>query len=87
MSIFPITPLVLRVQSLILETFDVPEHAAKECAAELVGLAEGWGGSEAAAQLDWVYPHHERFGRQVAVEIGCQAAEVSAARGRTLQSL
>lgn len=42
MSIFPITPLVRQVQSLILQTFDVSEQAAEEYAAELVALAEGW---------------------------------------------
>lgn len=55
MSIFPITPLVRRVQALVLQIFDVPEHVAEECAAELVALAEGWGSPETAAQLDWTY--------------------------------
>jgi hypothetical protein len=55
MSIFPITPLVRRVQGLILQTFDVPEQVAEDCAAELVALAEGWGSPEKAAQLDWTY--------------------------------
>ena len=41
MTIFPITPLVRRVQSLIIETFDVSEEAAQDYAAELVALAEG----------------------------------------------
>jgi len=55
MSIFPITPLVRRVQGLILQTFDVPEQVAEDCAAELVSLAEGWGSPETAASLDWTY--------------------------------
>jgi hypothetical protein len=55
MSIFPITPLVRRVQGLILQTFDVSEQVAEDCAAELVALAEGWGSPETAEQLDWTY--------------------------------
>ena len=55
MSIFPITPLVRQVQSLIVQTFDVSEQAAQDYAAELVALAEGWGSPEKAAQLDWSY--------------------------------
>src|SRR5687767_15210776 len=55
MSIFPVTPLVRQVQSMILQTFDVSEQAAQEYAAELVALAEGWGSPEKAAQLDWSY--------------------------------
>jgi hypothetical protein len=55
MSIFPITPLVRQVQRLILQTFDVSEQDAEDCAAELVALAEGWGSPEKAAQLDWSY--------------------------------
>ncbi len=55
MSIFPITPLVRRVQRLIMETFDVTEEAAQDEAAGLVSLAEGWGSPESAAQLDWSY--------------------------------
>jgi hypothetical protein len=52
MSIFPITPLVRQVQSLIVQTFDVSEQAAQDYAAEMVALAEGWGSPETAAQLD-----------------------------------
>jgi hypothetical protein len=55
MSIFPITPLVRQVQSLIFGTFDISEPEAQEYAAELVALAEGWGSPEAAAKLDWSY--------------------------------
>jgi len=55
MSIFPITPLVRRVQSLVLDTFDVPEKVAEDYAAEVVALAEGWGSPESAAKLDWSY--------------------------------
>jgi hypothetical protein len=55
MSIFPITPLVRRVQILIVKTFDVSEEAAEKIAAEMVSLAEGWGSPEAAAQMDWSY--------------------------------
>ena len=55
MSPFPITPLVRRVQSLILQTFDVSEERAQDYAADLVALAEGWGSPESAAKLDWSY--------------------------------
>lgn len=55
MSIFPVTPLVREVQSLILRTFDVSEQSAHDYAAELVALAEGWGSPENAAKLDWSY--------------------------------
>ena len=55
MSIFPITPLVRRVQTLISDTFEVTEQQAEEYAAEMVSLAEGWGTPETAAQLDWSY--------------------------------
>ena len=55
MSIFPITPLVRQVQTLITATFEVSEEDAQEYAAELVTLAEGWGSPEAAAKLDWSY--------------------------------
>ena len=40
---------------MILQTFDVSEQAAQDYAAEMVALAEGWGGVESAAQLDWSY--------------------------------
>jgi hypothetical protein len=55
MSIFPITPLVRRVQGLIFETFEVTEQQAQDHAAELVALAEGWGSPEAAERHDWDY--------------------------------
>ena len=55
MNIFPITPLVRRIQALILQTLNVPEQVAEDCAAELVAMAEGWGSPEAAARLDWTY--------------------------------
>jgi hypothetical protein len=55
MSKFPITPLVRRVQGLILQTFDVSEQVAENYATELVALAEGWGSPENAARLDWTY--------------------------------
>ena len=55
MSIFPITPLVRQVQSMIVQTFDVSDQAAEDYAAEMVALAEGWGSPESAAQLDWSY--------------------------------
>jgi hypothetical protein len=65
MSIFPITPLVRQVQSLILATFDVPEQVAQEHAAELVALAEGWGSPEKAAQLDWSYRIKKDLGERL----------------------
>jgi hypothetical protein len=54
-EIFPITPLVLKVQTLILETFDVSKEQGLDYAAEMVSLAEGWGNPETAARLDWSY--------------------------------
>ena len=55
MSIVPNTPLVRDVQKLIFRTFDVSEQMAQEYAAELVALAQGWGGPETAMNLDWLY--------------------------------
>ena len=55
MSIFPITPLVRDVTKLIVQTFDVSEQEAQDYAAELVSLAEGWGSSQTALNLDWSY--------------------------------
>ncbi len=65
MTIFPITPLVRRVQSLIVETFDVSETAAQDYAAELVALAEGWGSPEKAASLDWAYRIRKDLGAKL----------------------
>ena len=55
MSIFPTSPLVRRVQGLIVDTFEVSPEQAHDIAAEMVSLAEGWGSPESAAQLDWSY--------------------------------
>ena len=55
MSIFPTSPLVRRVQELIVDTFEVSPEQAHDIAAEMVSLAEGWGSPESAAQLDWSY--------------------------------
>lgn len=55
MGIFPITPLVRQVQSLILETFQVSEQDAENIAAEMVALEDGWGSPETATNLDWSY--------------------------------
>lgn len=62
MSIFPITPLVRRVQGLILQTFDVSEQTAEDYAAEMVALAEGWGSPETAPNLDWAFLIKKRLG-------------------------
>lgn len=62
MSIFPITPLVRRVQALILKTFEVTEQQAEDFAAELVASAEGWGSPEAAERHDWDYRIRKDFG-------------------------
>ena len=53
MSTFPVTPLVRRVQSLVLAVFEVSEEDALTYASEQVSLAEGWGSPDKAAQLDW----------------------------------
>jgi hypothetical protein len=55
MSIFPITPLVRRVQAQVLQTFDVSEQTAEDYAAMVAALAEDHGGAEKATQLDWDY--------------------------------
>ena len=55
MSIFPTSPLVRRVQRLIVDTFEVSPEQALDIAAEIVSLAEGWGSAESAGQLDWSY--------------------------------
>ena len=55
MSIFPTSPLVRRVQGLIIDTFEVSPEQVHDIAAEMVSLAEGWGSPESAAQLDWSY--------------------------------
>jgi hypothetical protein len=65
-SIFPITPLVRRVQRLIVETFEVSEQAAEDHAAQLVSLAEGWGSPESAAQWDWSYRIKKDLGGKLA---------------------
>ena len=65
MSIFPITPLVGRVQGLILATFEVSEQVAQDHAAELVSLAEGWGSPEKAAGLDWSYRIKKDLGEKL----------------------
>jgi hypothetical protein len=64
-ELFPITPLVRRVQGLILQTFDVSDRQAQDYAAELVGLAEGWGGPEKAARLDWSYRIKKDLGEKL----------------------
>ena len=82
MSIFPITPLVRRVQGLIVQTFDVSDEQAENCAAELVALAEGWGSPEKAEQLDWTYRIKKDLGvdrklrwRSEEERLGFEAAE------------
>jgi hypothetical protein len=65
MSIFPITPLVGRVKTLILATFDVPEQQADDYAAELAALAEGWGSPESAQALDWGYRIKKDLGEKL----------------------
>lgn len=52
---FPVSPLVRHVQSLIVQTFDVSEEIAEDYAAGMVALAEDWGNSENARQMDWSY--------------------------------
>ena len=65
MSIFPITPLVRRVQKLIIQTFDVPDQTAEDCAAELVALAEDWGEPRKGSTIRLDIPHQKRFRRKV----------------------
>jgi len=54
-SIFPITPLVRKVQNLAMELFEISEQNALDYAAEQVALAEAWGSPETAGQFDWPY--------------------------------
>jgi hypothetical protein len=61
MSTFPSAALVQRVQRLILETFEVSEKVAKNHAAGLVALAEGWGHPRTADRLDWEYRVKKRL--------------------------
>ena len=65
MSIFPTSPLVRRVQGLIVDTFDVSPEQAHDIAAEMVSLAEGWGSPESAAQLDWSYRIKKDLGQKL----------------------
>jgi hypothetical protein len=55
MSDFPSPSLVSRVESLILEIFDVSTQEAHNHASGLAALAEDWGSPEKAARLDWSY--------------------------------
>jgi hypothetical protein len=55
MNIFPITPLVRRVQALVLRTFEASEQEAEDYAAMMVALAEDNGGRDKAAAMDWDY--------------------------------
>jgi hypothetical protein len=64
MSIFPITPLVRRVQQLIINTFEVSEKQAEEYAAEMVSLAVGWGSPETAERMDWDYRIRKDLGEE-----------------------
>jgi hypothetical protein len=80
MSIFPITPLVRRVQGLILHTFDVSDQEAEEYAAELVALAEGWGSPEKAAQLDWLYRIKKDLGPKLRWRSATDHAQFQAAQ-------
>ncbi len=53
MSDFPSPSLVSRVETLILEIFDVSVQDAHNYASGLAALAEDWGSPEKAARLDW----------------------------------
>jgi len=61
MSTYPNAALVQRVQRLILEIFEVSEKVAKNHAAGLVTLAEGWGDPRTAEKLDWEYRIKKRL--------------------------
>jgi|tagenome__1003787_1003787.scaffolds.fasta_scaffold17223853_2 hypothetical protein len=45
-----------------METFDVSEQEARDRAAGLVLLAEGWGSPEIAPHLEWEYLVKKDFG-------------------------
>jgi hypothetical protein len=55
MSDIPSPSLVSRVESLIMEIFDVSAQEAHNYASGLAALAEDWGSPENAARLDWSY--------------------------------
>lgn len=62
MSQFPNPALVRRVQEMILQTFEISEQRAESYAMGLVALAEGWGSSKTAPNLDWPYIIRKRLG-------------------------
>jgi hypothetical protein len=59
------SPLVGRIQTLILATFDVTEIEAHNCATGMAALAEGWGDSRKAAQLDWSHRIKKDLGKRL----------------------
>ena len=65
MSDSPSSALVARVESLILETFDVPREEAHGYASGLAALAEGWGSPEKAVNLDWAYRVRKDLGAKL----------------------
>jgi hypothetical protein len=50
---------------LILEIFDVAEAEARDIAAGLVLLAEGWGSPETAPHVDWSYHLKKDLGERL----------------------
>jgi hypothetical protein len=65
MTIFPITPLVHHVKTLIVATFDVSLEEATDCAALMVALADGGGGPEATQGAAWSYYIRRRLGNEL----------------------
>jgi hypothetical protein len=88
MSIFPIAPLVRRVQGMILQKFDVSEQEAEDYAAELVALAEGWGSPETAPELDWPYIIGKRLGetRKLRWRLEAERLSFEATRKQTFEA-
>jgi hypothetical protein len=65
MSDFPSPSLVGIVQNLILETFDVSKEEARDYASGLAALAEGWGTSKTAMQVEWSYRIKKDLGEKL----------------------
>lgn len=65
MSEFPSPPLVAEIQGLILKTFDVSKQEAHHHALGLAASAEGKGGTESAARLDWSYRVKKDLGEKL----------------------
>ena len=53
------------VEGLILQTFDVSKPEAHDYASGLAALAEGWGTSKTAVQVEWSYRIKKDLGEKL----------------------